>query len=59
MKNSRYKLSLFSLGMTLVDVLLNWLKWFHFLILEGSPLVIVIDSMNFLLPFLEITRTPM
>ena len=27
-------LTLFSIGITLVDVHLNWLNWFHFLILE-------------------------
>ena len=32
-------LSLF-LGITLVDVHLNWVNWFHFLILEGGLLVI-------------------
>ena len=36
----------FSVGITWVDVYLNWLNWFHFLILEGL-LVILIDSMIF------------
>ena len=40
----------------LVDVLQNWLNWFHFLFLEGSLLVIVIDCMIFLSPFLDVTR---
>ena len=31
----------------LVDVYLNWLKWFHFLILMADPLVILIDYMIF------------
>ena len=43
-------LSFFYIGITLVDVHLNWLNWFHFLILEGGPLVILIDCMNFLSP---------
>ena len=30
---------IFSIGITLVDVHLNWLNWFHFLILEGGLLV--------------------
>ena len=34
----------------------NWLNWFHFLSLEGSPLVILIDCMIFLSPFLDVTR---
>ena len=43
----------------LVDVHLNWLNWFHFLILEGGLLVILIDCMIFLSPFLEVTRMSM
>ena len=31
--------------MTLVDVHLNWLNWFHFLIFDGDLLVIMIDCM--------------
>ena len=31
------------LGITLVDVHLNWLIWFHVLILEGGLLVILIE----------------
>ena len=38
---------------------LNWLNWFHFLILEGYLLVILIYSMIFLSPFLNVTRMPM
>ena len=38
----------FSIGITLLDVLQNWLKWFHFLFLEGGLLVILIDYMIFL-----------
>ena len=44
---------------TLVDVHLNWLNWFHFLILEGGLLVILIDCMIFLSPFLDVTRMSM
>ena len=42
----------------LADVDLNWLNWFYFLILEGGLLVIQIDSMIFLSPFLDVTRSP-
>ena len=47
---------MFSIGITLVDVLLNWLNWFHFLFLEGGLLVILIDFLIFLPPFLDVTR---
>ena len=43
-----------SIGIT--DVHLNWLNWFPFLILEGDLLVILIDRMIFLSPFLDVTR---
>ena len=49
----------FSIGIILVDVHLNWLNWFHFLILEGDLLVILIDCMIFLSPFLDVTRMSM
>ena len=49
----------FSIGITLVDVHLNWLNWFHFPILEGGLLVILIDCMIFLSPFLAVTRMSM
>ena len=40
-----------------VDVHLKWmLNWFHFLILKGDLLVILIDCMIFLSPFLDVTR---
>ena len=39
-----------------VGVHLNWLNWFHFLILEGGLLVILIDFMVFLSPFLDFTK---
>ena len=35
---------------------LNWLNWLHVLILEGGLLVILIDCMIFLSPFLDVTR---
>ena len=41
-------LTSFSTGITLVDVLQNWLNWFHFLFLKGSLLVILINCMIFL-----------
>ena len=43
----------------LVDVLQNWLKWFHFVFLEVGLLVILIDCMIFLSPFLDATRMSM
>ena len=44
---------------TLVDVLLNWLNWYHFLFLEGGLLAILIDCMIFLSPFQDVTRMSM
>ena len=50
-------LSLFyTLVITLVDVYQNWLYWFRFLFLERGLLVILIDCMIFLSPFLDVTR---
>ena len=43
----------FSIGITLEDAHLNLLNWFHFLILEGGLLVILIDCMIYLSPFLQ------
>ena len=40
----------------MADVRLDWLNWFHFLILEGVLLVIMIDRMIFLSSFLDVTR---
>ena len=34
-----------STGVILIDVHLNWLNWFHFLVLEVGLLVILIDCM--------------
>ena len=39
----------------LVDVYLVWLNWFHFLILQEGLLVILIDCMISLSPFLDVT----
>ena len=44
---------------TLVDVHLNWINWFHFLILEGGLLVILIDCIFFLSSFLDVRRMSM
>ena len=46
----------FSIGITLVDVLHNWLNWFHFFFLERGLFVILIDYMIFLSQFLDVTR---
>ena len=48
-----------SIGITLVDAHLNWLNWFHFLILKGGLLIILVDCMIFLSPFLDTTRMSM
>ena len=40
----------------MVDVHLNWVNWFHFLILKGGLLVILIDCIIFLSLFLDVTR---
>ena len=46
----------FSVGITLLDVLQDWLNCFHFLFLEVGLLVILIDCMISLSPFLDVTR---
>ena len=46
----------FSIGISAVDVHLNWLNWFHFLIFMGGPLVILKDCMICLCPFLDVKR---
>ena len=43
----------------MVDVLQNWLNWFHFLFLVGGLLVILRVSMIFLSPFVDVTRMSM
>ena len=52
-------LSLFSIGITLVDFLQNWLNWFYFGFLEGGLLIILIDCMIFLSLFLYVTSMSM
>ena len=49
----------FAIGITLVDVHLNWLNWSHFLILKGGLLITLIDWMVFLSPFLNVTKMSM
>ena len=46
----------FFTGITVVDVDLNWLNWFHFLILEIGLLIILIDCMIFPSTFLDVKR---
>ena len=41
---------------TLIDFNLNWLHWFHFLVLVRGPLFIVIVCMSFLSPILDVIR---
>ena len=48
-----------SLVITMVDVHLNWLNWFHFLILEVGLIITLIDCMIFLSPFVDVTRISM
>ena len=48
----------FFIGITLVDVLQNWLK-FHFLFFEVGLLVILVNCMIFLSPFVDVTRMSM
>ena len=43
-----------SIDIALEDIHLNWLNWFHSLILEGGVLVILIDCMIFLSLFLDV-----
>ena len=40
----------------LVNIHHNWLNWFHFLIYEGELLVILIECISFLSPYLDVTR---
>ena len=49
----------FSIGINFVDVLQNWLNWFHFVFLEGGLLVILMNCIIFLSPFLDVTRVSM
>ena len=47
---------LFSLGIDLIDLYLNWCNRFHFLILAAGPFVFLIDSIIVLSPFLDVIR---
>ena len=49
----------FSLGIVLIDVHLNWLNWFHFLILERGVLIILIEWMILLSSFLDVISNSM
>ena len=49
----RLNVASFSIGISLVDVDLNCLNWFHFLILDGGLLHIMINCMVFLSLFLD------
>ena len=49
----------FSIGITLVVVLQNWLNWFHFPFLERCLLIILIDCIIVLSPLLDVTRMSM
>ena len=46
----------FFIVITLVDLHLNWVNWFHYLFLESGLLVIQIDCMILLSPFLDVLR---
>ena len=50
---------IFSIGTTLVDVVQNWLNWFHFLFLEGGLLIVLIYCIIFLSQFLDVTKMSM
>ena len=56
---SSFKMKYFLIGMALVDVHLNWLNWLHFPILKGGLLIILIDSMVFLSPSVDVTKMSM
>ena len=43
---------------SLVDIHLNWLNWSHLLTLTEGLLVIQIDRIIFMLPFLDVTKIP-
>ena len=49
----------FSIGITLVDVHLNWPNWLHFPILDEGLLIIPVDYMIFLSPLLDVARISM
>ena len=52
-------LRVFYIAITSIDVLQNWLNWFHFLFLEVGLLVILIDCTILRSPFLDVTRMSM
>ena len=54
-----YPPSIFFISITIADVHLNWLSWFHFLILEGGLLFILIDCLISQSPFLDVIRMSM
>ena len=54
-----YPPSILFISITLADVHLNWLSWFHFHILEGALLFILIDCLISQSPFLDVIRMPM
>ena len=47
------------IGITLIGVHLNWLNWFHVVVLVGGLLVILIDCMIFMSPFLDVSTMSM
>ena len=51
-----YPDQVFSIGVTWVDVHLNWLNWFRVLILVGEPLIILVGWRNFLSRFPGVMR---
>ena len=52
-------LSRFFFFFFLLDVHQNCLNWFHLFFLEGGLLIILIDCMIFLSPFLDVTKMSM
>ena len=46
-------------GINFIDVHLNLVSWFYFLILKGGLFIILTDCMIFLSPFLDVTRMSM
>lgn len=49
----------FSVGISLVDVHMDWLNWFHVLIHVSGPHVVLISWMIFLWLFLDVVRMSM
>ena len=44
-------------NITLITAYLNWVSWFHLVLLVAGTLVILIGCMIFLSPFLDVLRT--